>query len=144
MLWVLLWFVLSMVVGFWAMNRGRSIILYFFISLIFSPIVGALVVFFLPSVARPPIPFFHNPMDEEPKKGPGNKAHLVDSRLCPACETELPLSMVLCINCGREVAPPSQGAWIRQNCSACDKPIYLQDGQKEYTCVYCNHQGQQD
>jgi RNA polymerase subunit RPABC4/transcription elongation factor Spt4 len=42
--WILTWLTLAVVVGIYAHNKGLSGVLYFFISLVFSPLVGFLIV----------------------------------------------------------------------------------------------------
>lgn len=48
MLYIIAWFVLAIVIGFVAVERGRDGVGWFFLSLLLSPIVGAIALALCP------------------------------------------------------------------------------------------------
>jgi hypothetical protein len=43
LMWILIWPILAIVVGVYASNKGLSGVLYFFLSLVLSPVIGFLI-----------------------------------------------------------------------------------------------------
>ena len=89
MLWILLWIVLSALVGAYANSKGRSAIAYSLLSLILSPIVGII----LAIVAEPDF-------DKLEKRAVSAGKH----RKCPYCAEWVKKEANICKHCGKELA----------------------------------------
>lgn len=85
---VLVWFVLSFAVAWWAASRGRGALLWFFVSLLASPLIGFVLVAVI---------------------GPNAKAveqealETGDMRKCPFCAELVRREAVKCKHCGSEL-----------------------------------------
>lgn len=113
MITVLIWVVLSAVVGWAGSQKGRSGAGFFFLSLFLSPLIGLLVVIAVPKVEQ---------ATSAPK---GN-----DFILCHACNRPRRVDAVTCPHCGAGRPDPHAG---QKKCVACAEWI-LADAKK---CKHC-------
>lgn len=88
-MWIVLWFVLSILVGLYANSKGRSAIAYFLLSMALSPVVGMA----LAIIAEPDIDVI------EKKAISAGKF-----RKCPYCAELVKKEAKICKHCGKEVA----------------------------------------
>ncbi len=115
--------VLAVFVSYAASQRGRSVLGFFFFSLLFSFLIGILVLMALPPVDA----------DEE------------DQRDCPKCLSKIPLQAVKCKFCQSGIDEPATQSqtggeifWCKKcsndykaqeledsNCPVCDKTMIL-------------------
>lgn len=110
---VIIWIVLSAVVGWAGSQKGRSGGGFFLLSLILSPLIGILVVIAVPRVEQGPSP---------------PKGH--DFVLCHACNRPRRVDAVACPHCGAGRPNPYAG---QKKCPACAEWI-LADAKK---CKHC-------
>jgi len=83
---IFLWVILSIIVGFVATQKNRSFPGFFFLSLIFSPILSLLVLIVLPV----PLVILHNSSQNKIQK-------------CPSCAETIQFKAVKCKCCGSEI-----------------------------------------
>lgn len=113
LLTVLVWVVLSAVVGWAGSQKGRSGAGFFFLSLFLSPLIGLLVVIAVPRV-------------EAPTQAP--KGH--DFVLCHSCNRPRRLDASTCPHCGAGRPNPRAG---QKKCPACAEWI-MAEAKK---CKHC-------
>jgi len=83
------WLVFSILVGAYANSKGRSSILYFFISMMLSPILG----FIIALVAEPNTDRLEQRAIDAGKR-----------RKCPYCAELVKNEARICKHCGKEIA----------------------------------------
>lgn len=88
---VIVWLLLAFFVGFWARSRGRSGVGAFFVSLVLSPLIGAIVV----ALVKP-----NREVVETREIESG------ESKRCPKCAELIRADAVKCRFCGSDL--PSQ------------------------------------
>lgn len=74
--WMLLWLMLSFVPAGLAGRKGYSVVIYFILSMIFSPLIGFLVILFAEDRTRTPCPFCRERINPEATR-------------CPKCQADL-------------------------------------------------------
>lgn len=80
---VIIWFVLSILVGLYAGSRGRGSGNWFVVSLLLSPLIGLIFVAALPNL----------------KDQPNEKTH----RKCPECAEQILIEAKTCKHCGHRL-----------------------------------------
>ena len=83
------WLLLCVLVGVFAGNRGRIGFGWGMISVIFSPLIGWLIVLALPNLQK-----------EQSRDGLGNVITEVTHKRCPACREVIRRDAVKCRHCG--------------------------------------------
>lgn len=73
-----MWFILAIFIGFWARNINRSGIAWFFISLLISPLISAIILLII---------------------GDGN------TEKCPSCKGKVDASAKVCMHCNYQLKP---------------------------------------
>ena len=91
----LTWFVLCVVIGFWAHSKGRFGFGWAVISLMLSPLVGGFIVAILPKAGKAAIP-----RDEV-----GNTITDKTHRRCPDCRDIVRRDARKCKHCGATLVP---------------------------------------
>lgn len=88
---VVLWLVFSILVGLVASSKGRSGLMFFFVSIIFSPLIGLIIVFVLPK---------NNEIIDERAIENGNM------KVCPNCAELVKKEAGLCKHCQSDLNIP--------------------------------------
>lgn len=95
MSYVLFWLILCVVTAIIASSKNRSGVLWFFISLLFSPLIGIICVACMPAIVT-----------NDPKKQFKLDNTLVNMALyreCPECAEEIKYAAKKCKHCGSKV-----------------------------------------
>jgi len=99
-----LWVGLSLLVGAWASNWGRSAVAWFAVAVFLSPLVAAV---FLAVAGKREI----EAEERQIASGARNK--------CPFCAELIKPEAIVCKHCGRDLpkpAPPPPGPWTYRRC----------------------------
>ena len=84
----LLWFLGAIAVGIWNHKRGYTFLMGFVVSLLFSPIVGAIVVMLYRDQSKNPSVVGTNPKS---------------LKKCPHCAEDIKKDAKICKHCGRDL-----------------------------------------
>ena len=99
------WIILSVLVGVFASSRGRSGIGHFFIALLLSPLIGALIILVL------------SQKTEKIEERAINNGNL---KKCPSCAELVKNEAIICKHCNRQLPPPSSKLADTNNNKAAD------------------------
>lgn len=97
-----LWLAFCAAAGKMAENRKRSFGLWFFISLIFSPLISALILLMIGN-AVPQQPAYI--IQQAPLPAPPAHEPVRETRECPFCAETILAKAKVCKHCGREIEP---------------------------------------
>jgi tRNA(Ile2) C34 agmatinyltransferase TiaS len=86
--WIVLWFMLAIVAGVIAANKGRSGFGFFLLAIVLSPLIGIIAA----AAAKSNVT---NIEKEQIESG--------DARTCPHCAEVIKLAAKVCKHCGRDV-----------------------------------------
>jgi hypothetical protein len=88
-MWIILWLVLSILVGMYANKKGRSGFGYFLLSLVLSPLLGLIVV---------------AGIEADSEKLEAKALSTGKRRKCPYCAELVRNEARICKHCGKEIA----------------------------------------
>ena len=91
--WVALWLAGAVVVGAVASARNRSVVGWFALALLISPLLAIVAVALMPAAPRP---------GSTPDTAPSVTTH----RACPQCAEWVLVDALKCRHCGTELDPP--------------------------------------